>query len=176
MIILFLEFFKIGLFSIGGGLATLPFLYDLANKYNWFDINLIGDMIAISESTPGPIGINMATYVGFLHSNFIGSIVATTGLIVPPFIIIIIVSKFLSKFKKSKYIKEIFEFIRPVVTGLIASSALLIVSVGILDKNYFIKEKELILFFVMFFAISKFKKSPIIYILLSIIIGILFKF
>ena len=95
LLILIFEFFKIGLFSIGGGLATLPFLYRLADKYPWFSAKQIPDMIAVSESTPGPLGINMATYTGFQHSGVIGSIAATFGLVLPSVIIIILISKVL---------------------------------------------------------------------------------
>ena len=95
LLILFLEFFKIGLFSVGGGLATLPFLYDLADKYPWLSASQIPDMIAISESTPGPLGVNMATYAGFHCAGPLGSVIATAGLVTPSVIVIIIVYKFL---------------------------------------------------------------------------------
>ena len=105
LLILIFEFFKIGLFSIGGGLATLPFLYRLADKYPWFSAKQIPDMIAVSESTPGPLGINMATYTGFQHSGVIGSIAATFGLVLPSVIIIILISKVLEKFRSNKYVE-----------------------------------------------------------------------
>ena len=92
LLLLYLEFFKVGLFAVGGGLATLPFLYDLADKYAWLTNSMIGDMIAISESTPGPMGVNMATYVGFQNSGIIGCFISTLGLITPSIIVIIIVS------------------------------------------------------------------------------------
>ena len=104
IIILFAEFFKTGLFAIGGGLATLPFLYDMADKYDWFTKDMISDMIAISESTPGPMGINMATYTGFQNMGVLGSIIATVGLVMPSVIIIIWVSKFLEKFRENQYV------------------------------------------------------------------------
>ena len=99
LLILFLEFFKIGLFSVGGGLATLPFLYDLADKYPWLSASQIPDMIAISESTPGPLGVNMATYAGFHCAGPLGSVIATAGLVTPSVIVIIIVYKFLERFR-----------------------------------------------------------------------------
>ena len=83
LLLLYYEFFKVGLFAMGGGLATLPFLYDLADKYDWFTREMIGDMIAVSESTPGPIGVNMATYTGFQNAGPVGAVVATLGLITP---------------------------------------------------------------------------------------------
>ena len=100
LIILYFEFFKVGLFAIGGGLATLPFLYDLADKYPWITDTMIGDMIAISESTPGAMGINMATYVGFQNCGVIGGITTTLGLISPSIIVIIIIANALTKFKE----------------------------------------------------------------------------
>ena len=98
-LILFLEFFKVGLFTIGGGLASLPFLYELAEKYTWITKPMIADMIAISQSTPGPIGINMATYVGFKSGGILGGIIATFAIVLPSFITIIIIANFLNKFK-----------------------------------------------------------------------------
>lgn len=124
LLILIFEFFKIGLFSIGGGLATLPFLYRLADKYPWFSAKQIPDMIAVSESTPGPLGINMATYTGFQHSGVIGSIAATFGLVLPSVIIIILISKVLEKFRSNKYVEYAFYGLRPAVMGLIAGGRL----------------------------------------------------
>ncbi len=97
---LFYEFFKTGLFAIGGGMATLPFLYDMADKTGWFTAEQLSDMIAISESTPGPIGVNMATYVGYTTGGVIGGIIATIGLITPSIIIIIIIAFFLKSFRE----------------------------------------------------------------------------
>ena len=99
---LMIEFFKTGLFAIGGGLATLPFLYELSEKTGWFTTTDISNMIAISESTPGPIGINMSTYVGFHTAGLLGGIVTTLSLVLPSIIIIEIISKVLTKFKESK--------------------------------------------------------------------------
>ncbi len=99
---LFFEFFKTGLFAVGGGMATLPFLYDMAEKTEWFTSGQLADMIAVSESTPGPIGVNMATYVGFTTAGIGGAIIATIGLITPSIIIIIIISYFLKSFRENK--------------------------------------------------------------------------
>ena len=105
---LFLEFFKVGLFSVGGGLATIPFLSELATKYNWFDQKTLMDMIAVSQSTPGAIGVNMATFAGFKASGIFGGIIATLGLVTPSVIVIIIVAHFLNKFKESRTVESIF--------------------------------------------------------------------
>ena len=119
---LFIEFFKIGLFAVGGGMATIPFLQELSQRTGWFSERFITDMIAISESTPGPIGINMATYVGFNLSGVAGGIVATLGTIIPAIVIITLVSKSLEKFSGNKYVDYMFYGLRPAVTGPIAAA------------------------------------------------------
>ena len=185
ILILVFEFFKIGLFSVGGGLATLPFLYRLADKYPWFSTSQIPDMIAISESTPGPLGVNMATYTGFQHSGVIGSICATVGLIFPSVVIIILVSKVLEKFRSNKYVNHAFYGLRPAVMGLIGAAGFSVL-VGALfhsakpeDLNFgnigsMIGIEECILFVVLLFATNKWKKHPIFYIVLSAVVGIIF--
>ena len=120
-LLLFIEFFKTGLFAIGGGLVTVPYLYEMANKYPWFTPQQLTDMIAISESTPGPIGVNMATYAGFNAGGIIGAIIATLGLIMPSIIIILIVARILAKFRENKFVNYAFYGIRPAVAGMILS-------------------------------------------------------
>ena len=118
-LILAYEFFKIGLFSIGGGMATLPFLMDLANKYDWFTVSELTNMVAISESTPGPVGINMATYAGYNAAGILGAVVATLALTAPAWIIIILIAKFLENFSENVNVKAAFYGIRPAVAALI---------------------------------------------------------
>lgn len=118
-LILAYEFFKIGLFSIGGGMATLPFLMDLTNKYDWFTISELTNMVAISESTPGPVGINMATYAGYNAAGVPGAIVATLALTAPALIIIVLIAKFLENFSENANVKAAFYGIRPAVAALI---------------------------------------------------------
>ncbi len=101
---LFYEFFKTGLFSIGGGMATVPFLKEMALNTGWFTLNDLADMIAVSESTPGPIGVNTATYVGYKTAGLIGGVVATVGLIAPSIIVILIIASVLDKFRSNKYV------------------------------------------------------------------------
>ena len=98
---LFLEFCRVGLFSVGGGLATIPFLTDLGERTGWFGAGDLANMIAISESTPGPMGVNMATYVGFHTAGVVGGVVATVGLVFPSVVIILIIAGFLEKFRQS---------------------------------------------------------------------------
>ena len=137
LIILFLEFFKVGLFSVGGGLATIPFLYELAAKYNWFDEKMLMDMIAVSQSTPGAIGVNMATFAGFRASGILGGIIATLGLVTPSIIVIIIVAHFLNKFKESRTVESIFYGLRPAVASLIAAAGYQVFKVSILALDKF---------------------------------------
>lgn len=184
-LLLFIEFFKIGLFSVGGGLSTIPFLYELAYKYNWFDEKMLLDMIAVSESTPGAIGVNMATFAGFHSSGIMGGIIATIGLVTPSIIVIIIVANILNKFKESKTIDSIFYGLRPAVAALIAAAGYQVFKVSILTVDKFSKTYKLldlinikatILLIILVFAIIKFKKHPIVYIGSAALIGILFKF
>ena len=129
---LFLEFFMTGLFAIGGGMATIPFLYEMSDKTGWFTHGELANMIAVGESTPGPIGVNMATYVGFLTGNgadgvaggVLGAVVATLGLITPSVLIIIIVASILNQFRKSRSVQHAFYGLRPASTGLIASAGI----------------------------------------------------
>lgn len=190
-IILFLEFFKTGLFAIGGGLATIPFLQEMLYKYEWFSSAELSNMLAISESTPGAIGINMSTYVGYTVGNnqfgvvggIFGGITTTFGLVLPSLIIIIVISKYLSKFTDKPIVKSAFYGIRPAVAGLIAVSAftMLTNSVLFIDKflvsysfSDLIDIKTTLLFIVLFISIRKSKLHPAIFILLSAVFGILF--
>ena len=121
---LFLEFFKTGLFSVGGGLATLPFLYDMAERTGWFTAGQVMDMLAVSESTPGPIGVNMATYVGYTTAGIPGGICATLGLVAPSVIVIVIVARILQRFRNNKYVDAAFYGLRPASVGMIAAAGL----------------------------------------------------
>lgn len=177
LIELFLTFFKIGLFAVGGGLATLPFLYELANSNAWISVEDISNLVAISESTPGPLGINMATYVGFLKSGVVGSVIASVGLVVPSIIIIVIIARFLDKFKDSRIVQDVFY-------GLRAASCALIAVAGIgVAKLAFFGEKVTDFFWqgavlavILYIAIKKLKWHPIVFIAISALIGIVFKF
>lgn len=182
---LFYEFFKIGLFAVGGGLATIPFLYDLAAKCSWFTKADIANMIAISESTPGPIGINMATFAGFNAAGVLGSACATVGIIIPEIIIVMVIATILTRFKESSIVKSAFYGIRPVVCALISVACLEIVKISIFRWSAFIAEydwsvlvnyKALVFFAIELFLVLKFKKHPILYIVLGAVVGIILKF
>lgn len=182
---LFWEFFKIGLFAVGGGMATLPFLQRLAESSGWFSQALITDMIAISESTPGPIGINMATYVGCNVAGVLGGIMATLGTILPSIIIVTTVSQYLEKFRGSKLVDAAFYGLRPAVTGLIAAAGVGVLQVSMFHVDLYRQTgvilnifdlKKLVFFAITFAAIKKFKRHPIVYIACAAVIGILLGF
>ena len=186
---LFLEFFKIGLFAVGGGLATLPFLSDLSDKTGWFTQAQLADMIAISESTPGPIGVNSATYVGFTSAGPLGSLCATLGLITPSVIIILIVARILKAFKENQTVKAVFYGLRPASTGLIAAAGWTVISISILNLALF-KEtgnvldlfsiKALVLAVIIYLLSNNIKQTkklhPVYFLALAALAGIIFNF
>lgn len=182
--LLFFEFFKTGLFAVGGGLATLPFLYNISAKYGWFSADSLIDMLAISESTPGPIGVNMATYAGFATGGVLGSLAATIGLVMPSVIVILIIAKILEKFSENVYVKASFTALRPCVCALVAVAALEVFKVSLVDLSKFtsfskifniVNVKSVILFALVLFLTNKFKKHPIFYIIGAAILGIILK-
>ena len=124
---LFWEFFKTGLFAIGGGMATLPFLHDIGEATGWFTQAQLMNMLAVSESTPGPIGINMATYVGFTVGGVPGAVIATLGEVTPSIIVILIVAAMLKKFRDSRLVANAFYGLRPASTGLIGAACVTVV-------------------------------------------------
>lgn len=179
LLIAFFEFFKTGLFAIGGGLATIPFLTEMMNTYHWFTPDMLADMIAVSESTPGAIGINMATYTGYQIAGVIGGIVTTIGLITPSIIVICIVAKFLKKFKDSKIVSSVFYGIRPAVTALIASAGITIFITALFQDGKtaikMVKWECIALFVVIFYVSNKKSWHPIACIVLSAVVGIVFQ-
>lgn len=191
---LFFRFFLVGLFSVGGGLATLPFLTDMGEVTGWFTQNDISNMIAISESTPGPIGINMATYVGFqMGENFggfpggiLGALVAPLGLTAPALILVLAISRVLMKFRSSKYVEWIFYGLRAASLGLIVSACLGVAKIAFFSADAFyqgadflsaVDYRSIILSMLIFFGITKLKKvHPIVFILIAAVVGMVFKF
>lgn len=176
---LFFEFFKIGLFSIGGGMATIPFLNKLSISTGWFSTEQLANMIAVSESTPGPIGVNMATYTGYVTAGPLGSVFATIGLAFPEILVIIIIASFLDKFRGNKYFEHVFYGIRPCSVGLIAAAGFLVTQICIFhDGSLDLKCIALIIFlFLMTRYIPKIKElHPVFFIIFSAVMGILFSF
>ena len=122
-LLLFYEFFKIGLFAVGGGPATIPFLMNLTERYSWYTKQELLDMIAVSESTPGPIGINMATYVGYHTAGIPGAVLATFALVLPAFLIMLFVARLFMQYQNNRTVQAVFSGIRPAVAGLILYAA-----------------------------------------------------
>ena len=185
MLRLVYEFFKTGLFAVGGGLATLPFLYEMGEKTGWFTQQDILNLLAVSESTPGAIGINMSTYVGYLCAGIPGAIIATLSLAAPCVIIIILVSKILDKFKDSPLVEGVFKGLRPASIGLITAAFLGVAKETLLRLDLFtglgsllsvINWPGLALTAGIFLLMRKWKVHPIVYIAISAAVGILFSF
>ncbi|MDD6812454.1 MAG: chromate transporter [Lachnospiraceae bacterium] len=182
LIDLFFTFFKIGLFAVGGGPATIPYLMDLVESKNWYTMKELTNMIAISESTPGPLGLNMATYAGFHTAGIIGGLMATLGLVTPSVIVIILIAKFLSNFSENRYVKAAFCGIRPAVTALIAMAVYNLCKVSLFvetDFGFSPAIKTIILAIIVFFAMQnkKLKKlHPACWLLAAAIVGIVFRF
>ena len=182
---LFWEFFRIGLFAVGGGMATLPFLEQLSVRTGWYGPALITDMIAISESTPGPIGINMATYVGCSVAGMAGGVAATLGEICPAILIVTLVSRSLEKIRHSHWLDDACHPQRPAVTGLIAAAGLGVMETCMLDLAAYQSSgaflslfdwKKLVFFLLAFLGMKKFKWHPVAYIAIAAVVGMIFQF
>lgn len=181
---LYYAFFKIGLFAVGGGLATLPFLYDLSDKTGWFTYVDLANLVAVSESTPGPMGVNMATYIGFLQQGVPGAVMATLGLVTPSVIIITIIARILAKFRENQQVRNAFYGMRPASTALIASAGLALVSTTLLDLEAtnlvsMLRYQELALAAVVLVLTNWVKPTkklhPIVFVMFSAVIGVIFQ-
>lgn len=174
------EFFKIGLFAVGGGLATLPFLYHLADRYNWFSYAELTDMIAVAESTPGPLGINMATYVGYKVAGVGGSLITSLSLILPSIIITVLICTVLKRFRENEQVQWAFYGLRPAVAGLIGAIAVSLLQIALFGGHFSPgtapDHKALLLIALLLPAVFKLKKHPVMYIAGAAAIGIVFKF
>lgn len=179
------EFIKTGLFSVGGGLATLPFLYEMSDKTGWFTHADIADMIAISESTPGAIGINMSTYAGFRTAGLLGGIVASLALAFPSLVIILIIAKFLEKFRSSPYVEGAFYGLRPASIAMITAAGLNVMRVALINLEAFEQSgnvgdlfiwKALVLAALILIGQKKLKWHPVVFIAISAVVGIVFQF
>ena len=184
---MFWEFFKTGLFAVGGGLATLPFLYRMAESTGWFTAEDVGTMIAVSESTPGAIGVNMSTYVGYMTGGIVGAVITTIGLVAPSIIVIIIISKILEQFKNSQVVKDAFYGLRPASTGLIAAAGISVILSNLFYADQFaagnilgsLNWKGIVLAIILWLGTNVVKKTkkwhPIVFIGISAVIGIIFQ-
>lgn len=175
---LFFTFLKIGVFTFGGGYAMLPLVQEEVLKNGWMNTAQLVNFIAVSESTPGPFAVNISTYVGTQTAGFGGALVATFGVVLPSFIIIVIIAKFFSSFSDNKYVKGAMAGLRPAVVGMIAAA---VISVG--SSVFFTEGFSTAVFssmefwisaviFAVTFVLAFMKKHPIIIILLSAAMGI----
>ncbi|MDY6038030.1 MAG: chromate transporter [Eubacterium sp.] len=180
-------FFTTGLFAIGGGLATLPFLYNIGQKTGWFSEIDVANMVAVAQSTPGPTGINMATYVGFNQFGVYGAVLSSLAIVAPSVIIIIIVSNLLNKFKESKLVQNAFYGLRAASTGLILAAAFSVIQISIFNLENFdgkiglyncvecIRWQALVLAAFIFILYKWKNPHPILLIILSGVLGMVFE-
>ncbi|MCI8958611.1 MAG: chromate transporter [Lachnospiraceae bacterium] len=193
---LFYEFFKTGLFSVGGGMATVPFLQNMVSKTGWFTFGQLADMIAVAESTPGPLGVNMATYVGYtvglqhygVAGGILGAVDATVGLVLPSVIVILIIARVLQKFRESKYVEAAFYGLRPASTGLIGAAGISIILIAFFRvENIYqlfsagkcnigqVALAAVLLYLTRYCGKTK-KLHPVYFILLSAVVGVVCQF
>lgn len=164
---LFLQFFHVGVFSFGGGYATLPFLYDIADKFHWYSVKQLTDMLAISSITPGPVGVNVATFAGFTTSGILGSLVATTAIILPSYIIVTIVFKVIDKFRTNRNVKGAIRGLKPAGCALLSA-----VGIKLLFTSNLHLLGTLILLGYLILSVKK-KQDPLFYLGISAILGLL---
>jgi chromate transporter len=182
-LLLFLEFFQTGLFAVGGGYATLPFIQKMMERYpDWFGTLRLADITAISEATPGPVGVNAATFAGYTAGGVLGALTATFALVLPSFIIVSLVARALEKYRQSRLVTELFSALRPAVTGLIAAAAWSVISAslltGVIAEGFWqaIDWRNLILYAVLLglLFVPKVKKlHPVFFFLAGGIVGTL---
>ena len=181
-LMLCIEFFKTGLFAVGGGLATLPFLTQIQEKYGWFTAEELGNMIAVGESTPGPIGVNMATYVGFSSFGVLGGLCATLSLILPSLIIVLFIAKAMNAYQNNPLVQNMFAFMRPAVAGLIAAAGFSVMKIALLHPadtflasiSWIAVVLYAVLVALMYWKPMK-KLHPIVFIAIGAVAGILLK-
>ena len=177
---LFWEFFKTGLFAVGGGLATLPFLRHIAENYHWYTVADLMNMLAVSESTPGPIGVNMATYVGFTVKGVPGAFWTTFSLVLPSVVVILIVARVLDKFKERKKEQASFGGVRPASAGLIAGAMFEVFLTSLFhpeawgqDWTALLNLPAIVFFAALFLLIGKFPRvHPILFIAAGAVFGV----
>ena len=175
---LFYTFFKIGLFGFGGGYAMLSMIQgEVVTRYDWVSTQEFTDIVPISQSTPGPIGINAATYVGFTATGSIwGSVIATFAVVLPSFILMLTISKFFLKYQKHPAVEAVFSGLRPAVVGLLASAALVLMNVenfGSPTDDTYTFVISIIIFLIAFIGTKKYHANPILMIIACGIAGLI---
>jgi chromate transporter len=176
LLMLFAQFCKIGLLAVGGGYATLPFLYEIANKEEWLNAEMIGNMLAVAQSVPGAVGVNLSVYTGFQHIGIPGGIIAALGLVTPSIIIVLVIARILHAFKESSLAASLFSGLRPAGAGLLSAAALGVLAISLLDSAAetwaaMVRWRECVLFVAIFLLIRLLKQHPIVYIALAGVAG-----
>jgi chromate transporter len=166
-LVLFAEFFKVGLFSVGGGLATLPFLYELSQKYDWFPYEKVADFLAIAQSSPGAVGINMGAQAGFTAAGPAGVPPAVLGLVTPSIIVIIVIARMMRSFRENRIVAAVFSGLRPAAAGLLAAAGMGVWKLSLVDAGApawygMIRVREAFIFAAVFVLIGKFRVHPVI--------------
>ena len=167
------EFFQIGVFSFGGGFATLPFLYDISERCAWYSAQDLSQMVAVASITPGPIGINVATYAGLKTGGILGAFLATSSVILPAFFIVIFVSKLLKKYNENCYVKSVLEILKPTSCALLSYVVIQLIYSNLV-KSSVNQSSSIVLFLGLLFLCITRKKDALFYIFVSIIIGLIF--
>lgn len=185
---LFCEFFKVGLFAIGGGMATLPFLYALSAKSGWFTATDVANMIAVAESTPGAIGVNMSTFAGYITAGIPGAAASTLGLILPSIIVVLIVANLLANFHENALVKDAFYGLRPAAIALLCASGVSVFSVTMLSLDRLsgaagfsaflsaLNWKAIVFGVILYVMQKSFNWSFVSFVALSAAAGIIFRF
>ena len=179
LLLIYFEFFKIGLFAVGGGLATLPFLLRMADTYDWLTREMVGNFLAIGQSMPGAIGTNMAVQVGYQYAGIPGAVFAILGLITPAIILISLIARVIHSFKENKIVASVFSTVRPAAAGLLGAAGLVTMQLALYNENFriwqeILRYRECFIFIMLFVMIYKLKGHPIIYIAVGAIAGLVF--
>jgi chromate transporter len=174
------EFCKIGLFSVGGGLATLPFLFELTEKYEWLRPEQIGDFLAVAQSSPGAIGINIAAQTGFLWGSIPGAYLTALAMAAPSIAVIIVIARMLKEFRENRIVAAVFSGLRPAAGGLLAAAGFSVWKISLYNASAGIwheslRLKESLIFAAFFVCIYKLKGHPLIYIALAAALGVVLK-
>jgi chromate transporter len=177
LLLLYVEFFKIGVFSVGGGLATLPFLYQMADRYEWLAKEKVADFLAIAQSSPGAIGVNMAAQAGFLCAGLPGAILAVLGLVSPAIAVIVLIARMLAAFKENKTVASVFSGLRPAAAGLLAAACFGALKISLYNNaasawHEIIRLREFVIFAVLFPLVFRFRVHPIVYIAVGAAAGV----
>ena len=181
LLYLFVTFFRTGLLAVGGGLATLPFVFEIADHSGgWLTREMVGNMLAVAQSSPGAIGANLSAYVGLRYAGVPGAYAAALGLIAPSIIVILIIARMLAAFKENPIVKSVFSGFRPAAAGLLSAACFGAIALSVWNAAApvwyeFLRWKEALIFVALFFLIYRFKKHPIIYIFAAGVVGVVLK-